>query len=104
MKDEAAYAGFSPNDCVQHSQYVSKTFDALQQGRLPLDLWSDNCCLGSPIFRSYQYLPHLLAAGLMKLTGMGAAQSVHFLIVFFWLLQFPAAYLACRLLAGNHVT
>lgn len=98
LRIEANYEGYSPNDCQQHRIYVDATFAALNRGKLPLELWGDHCCLGAPIFRSYQYLPHLLAAVLMKLTGRSSAWAVHFLTVVFWLLQFPAVFLACRIL------
>lgn len=96
LKREALYGGFSPNDSQQHVLYIQQAHAALEAGRLPLDEWGDHCCLGAPTFRSVQYLPHLLSALLMKVGHLTASQSLHLLMVFLWLIQFPCAYYFAR--------
>lgn len=96
LSDYLHYDGFSRNDTAAHRIYVDAVIKMLQGSGLNLDHWFNTAGVGSPLFRVYQHLPHLVAGWLAVKLGWNASHAVHFLIVVSWLLQFPAWYLASR--------
>jgi uncharacterized membrane protein len=57
-----------PNDAVFHRAAAERLADSLARGEPFLDPWVSEWSLGYPLWRSYQPLPHLAAAGIMGLT------------------------------------
>ena len=86
----------SRSDLTVHRTLIDWALARLEHGSFPVDGWFPRIGLGFPMMHQYQTLPHLLAALLAWVIGVGAASRwTTFVIVGTWPL---AVYLGCRLL------
>jgi hypothetical protein len=66
---EVAVSTYSINDEVLHLTATKEASSALHQNLDPTDFWFTRIGLGFPIFHYYQFLPHLILAGLDQVTS-----------------------------------
>ncbi|HZY60757.1 MAG TPA: hypothetical protein VFE56_13410 [Candidatus Binataceae bacterium] len=87
------------NDLTFHLAASQRLGASLAKGEPFLDPWVSQWSLGYPLWRSYQPLPHLLAAGWLGLTRPFAGPAASFAFLYYLLLTLtPAAvYLGVRL-------
>ncbi|HKD66408.1 MAG TPA: hypothetical protein VKB84_06170 [Candidatus Binataceae bacterium] len=87
------------NDLPFHLAAAQRLGASLVHGEPFLDPWVSQWSLGYPLWRSYQPLPHLLAAGWLGLFGPLMAPATAFALLYYLLLVLsPAAlYLGARL-------
>jgi len=58
--------------------------------------WSNDWAGGFPLWQSYQFLPHVVSAGLTKLTGCSVTRSMIVLTVFLFILLRILVYITSR--------
>ncbi len=87
------------NDLTFHLAAAQRLGASFAHGAPFLEPWVSEWSLGYPLWRSYQPLPHLLAAGWLALTRPFAAPTAAFAFLYYVLLTLtPAAvYLGVRL-------
>jgi uncharacterized membrane protein len=90
-----------PNDSVFHLAAAERLGESIVRHEPFLDPWVSDWALGYPVWRSYQPLPHLLAAAVIALARAGSAPADAFAALQYVLLVLlPACvYLGARLLA-----
>jgi hypothetical protein len=98
------YSGFDYSDAAVHSTYVGYLIEAFRHGSLGLDYWDFLNSFGGAPFRTYQNLPHILAAAWCWMTGTSPAVCVHFLMAMGVVFQVPAFYAVVRMLNLSEVT
>lgn len=89
----------APNDAPFHAAAAERLADGFRRGEPFLDPWVSEWALGYPLWRSYQPLPHLLAAGWMAVSP-GAVPAPSFAHLSFLLLVLlpVSVYCGARLL------
>jgi uncharacterized membrane protein len=77
--------------------------ESIAHGEPFLDPWVSQWALGYPLWRSYQPLPHLLAAAVMAVVRPFASPAASFAAFYYLLtLMLPASiYLGARLMGLN---
>ncbi|MDQ1501670.1 MAG: hypothetical protein QOI86_5010, partial [Actinomycetota bacterium] len=90
------------NDSSVHLAMVRWAMQRIQDGHSPLDGWFPDLALGSPLFHSYQTLPHIVT-GLLA-TVFGADRTFHW-VLYLLLSCWPLAiYASVRLLGWDKWT
>ncbi|HZZ09045.1 MAG TPA: hypothetical protein VFE43_10910 [Candidatus Binataceae bacterium] len=103
LAPEARIERVPVNDLVFHVEASQRLGQSLARGEPLLDPWVSQWALGYPVWRSYQPLPHLLAAGVIALARPFASPAASFAGFYYVLLvSLPASiYLGARLLGLN---
>ena len=91
------------NDLAFHLEASQRLGESIAHGEPFLDPWVSQWALGYPVWRSYQPLPHLLAAATIALCHPFASAPASFAALYYLLLVLlPASiYLGARLLGLN---
>lgn len=89
------------NDNISHLSLLKGMVRAVETGQNPLDFWSPEASLGSPILRTYQPLAHALVA----LIYFALGKTVSLTTVFLWvrylsIVLLPAGFFAAARLMG----
>jgi hypothetical protein len=103
LAPEARIERVPVNDLVFHVEASQRLGESLARGEPFLDPWVSQWALGYPVWRSYQPLPHLLAAAVIALARPFASPAASFAAFYYVLLVLlPASiYLGARLLGLN---
>src|SRR6202045_2995349 len=103
LAPEARIERVPVNDLVFHVEASQRRGQSLARGEPFLDPWVSQWALGYPVWRSYQPLPHLLAAAVIALARPFASPAASFAAFYYVLLVLlPASiYLGARLLGLN---
>lgn len=80
LKGEARVSAVPLNDEVFHSVASQRLADAIAGGEPFLDPWVPNWGFGFPVWRSYQPLPHLVAAAAVSSASPGGETSAFALL------------------------
>lgn len=88
------------NDVILHLSASERMESTFEHGEPFLDSWVSEWGLGYPIWRSYQPLPHVAAAALLRLfRGFAAPDAIFAAFFYFLLIAFPVSvYIGARLL------
>ena len=91
------------NDLSFHLEASQRLGESIAHGEPFLDPWVSQWALGYPLWRSYQPLPHLLAAAVMALARPFASPAASFAAFYYLLLMLlPASiYLGARQMGLN---
>jgi hypothetical protein len=105
LAPEASIERVPVNDLAFHIEASQRLGDSIASGEPFLDPWVSQWALGYPLWRSYQPLPHLIAATVMAVTRPFAAPAASFAAFHYLLLVLlPASiYLGARLMGLNPV-
>ena len=90
---------FPLNDATFHLAAAERLAASVQRGEPFLDPWVSEWSLGYPVWRSYQPLPHLLAAALLAVVPDAGHAAAFAALQYLLLVLLPASiYLGARLL------
>ena len=100
LAPELRIGRLAPNDSTFHLAASERLGESLKSGEPLLDPWVSEWSLGYPVWRSYQPLPHLLAAGVLALSpGVEAHATWFAALQYLLIVLLPASvYLGARLL------
>jgi uncharacterized membrane protein len=103
LAPEARIERVPTNDMAFHLAASQRLGESIAHGEPFLDPWVSQWALGYPVWRSYQPLPHLVAAAAIALGRPFASPAATFAALYFVLLMLlPASiYLGARLLGLN---
>jgi uncharacterized membrane protein len=103
LAPEARIERVPTNDMAFHLAASQRLGESIARGEPFLDPWVSQWALGYPVWRSYQPLPHLVAAAVIALGRPFASPAASFAALYFVLLVLlPASiYLGARLLGLN---
>ena len=103
LAPEARIERVPVNDLSFHLEASQRLGESIAHGEPFLDPWVSQWALGYPLSRSYQPLPHLLAAAVMALARPFASPAASFAAFYYLLLVLlPASiYLGARLMGLN---
>jgi hypothetical protein len=103
LAPEARIERVPVNDLVFHVEASQRLGQSIARGEPFLDPWVSQWALGYPVWRSYQPLPHLLAAAVIALARPFVSPAASFAGFYYVLLVLlPASiYLGARLLGFN---
>ena len=79
------------NDGALHYPLITGALNALQNGESIWDHWNSGWVPGFPVFHYYQHLPHIVVAGLQRLSGVDALTLFNALR-YLLLAVFPAVF------------
>jgi len=96
LRSENSFGGFERSDLLSHQAYVKLLVESFYERSLGLERWDPGCCFGSPVFRSYQNLPHYLAALITWVTKANVIRVLHFFVAFILAVQPLIFFLAAR--------
>jgi hypothetical protein len=103
LAPEARIERVPVNDLVFHVEASQRFGESIARGEPFLDPWVSQWALGYPVWRSYQPLPHLIAATAIALVRPFASPQASFAAFYYLLLVLlPASiYLGARLMGLN---
>lgn len=94
---------FPPNDATLHLAATERLGKSIASGEPFLDPWVSEWSLGYPIWRSYQPLPHLVAAAVLAASPADHATTFAALQLFLLVLLPVSVFLGARLLGLDAV-
>ena len=100
LAPELRIGRFPPNDNVLHLAAAERLGASLAAGEPFLDPWVSEWSLGFPFWRSYQPLPHLIAAGVLGLAGAARDHATVFALLQYLFIAFLpiSVYAGARML------